>query len=146
VEHFENFVTALLVEIPPDATTVSLLSLGHTAPYFVRAGQVASVEPTAPGLPLGMDFPTTNGPAKPDTVDWPSGTTLLLVTDGVTEARDRKGTFYDPSLGLAGARHSSPGELVDALAHSVTRWTGRQHQDDMAILALARDETPTEPS
>jgi len=100
VDHFENFVTALLVEIPPDAATVSLLSLGHTAPYFVHSGQVAAVELPEPGLPLGMDLPTANGPAQPDTVDWPSGATLLLVTDGVTEARDQKGTFYDPASDL----------------------------------------------
>jgi serine phosphatase RsbU (regulator of sigma subunit) len=143
VDHFENFVTALLVEVPPDATTVSLLSLGHTAPYFVHAGKVASVELSVPDLPLGMDLPTTNGSARPDTVDWPSGATLLLVTDGVTEARDQNGAFYDPSLGLTDARHSAPCELVDALAHSVTLWTGGQRQDDMAILALARDGTPT---
>ncbi|MCO5974965.1 PP2C family protein-serine/threonine phosphatase [Actinoallomurus soli] len=142
VDHLEEgFVTALLVEIPPDATKMSLLSLGHTPPYLLHAGRVATLEPSAPDLPLGMDLPTANGAAQPDTIDWPPGATLLLVTDGITEARDQHGTFYDPSLGLAHARHSSPHELVNALAHNVTRWTGRQCQDDMAILALARNET-----
>jgi Stage II sporulation protein E (SpoIIE) len=139
-DHLEGFVTALLIEVPPDAATVSLLSLGHTAPYLVHAGRVALLEPSTPGLPLGMDLPTANGAAQPDTIDWPPGGTLLLVTDGITEARNQHGIFYEPSIGLADARYSSPHELVDALARSVTRWTGKERQDDMAILALARTQ------
>ncbi|GLY90963.1 PP2C family protein-serine/threonine phosphatase [Actinoallomurus iriomotensis] len=135
-DHSENFVTALLVEIAPDATKASLLSRGHTAPYLLRGGEVAMLEPSDPGLPLGMDLPSADGAARPDIVDWPSDATLLLVTDGITEARDRDGTFYDPAVGLAQIRSSTPRELVDSLARSVTRWTGGQRQDDMAVLAL----------
>jgi serine phosphatase RsbU (regulator of sigma subunit) len=136
VDHFESFVTALLVEIAPDATKASLLSRGHTAPYLLRTGEVTVLEPSAPGLPLGMDLPAADDAARPDTVDWPPGATLLLVTDGITEARGRDGTFYDPVVGLAHIRSSTPRELVDSLARSVTRWTGGQRQDDMAVLAL----------
>lgn len=136
MDHSESFVTALFVEIRPDATQASLLSRGHTAPYLLNAGQVSVLEPSAPGLPLGMDLPVPDGPARPDTIDWPADATLLLVTDGITEARDQDGTFYDPRVGLANTRHSTPRELVDTLTRSVTRWTGGQRQDDVAVLAL----------
>lgn len=136
LDHVESFVTALLVEIRPGATEASLLSRGHTAPYLLNDGHVAMVEPKTPGLPLGMDLPTVDGTIRPDTVDLPLDATLLLVTDGITEARDRNGTFYDPRVALAHIRPSTPRELVDALTLSVTSWTGGRRQDDIAVLAL----------
>ncbi|MCO5972945.1 serine/threonine-protein phosphatase [Actinoallomurus sp. WRP6H-15] len=135
-DHVESFVTALLVEIRPGATEASLLSRGHTAPYLLNDGHVAMVEPKTPGLPLGMDLPTVDGTTRPDTVALPLDATLLLVTDGITEARDRNGTFYDPRAALARIRPSTPRELVDALTRSVTYWTGGRRQDDIAVLAL----------
>lgn len=53
------------------------------------------------------------------------GDTLLLVTDGVTEARNGAGEFYDPLQQLAGLGHrDAPRELVAAVTRDVERWTG----------------------
>ncbi|WP_405682905.1 SpoIIE family protein phosphatase [Streptomyces sp. NBC_00057] len=71
---------------------------------------------------------------------WLPGALLLLITDGVTEARNRTGTFYDPcaSAVLTDARFMDPGGLVHAVTADVARWSGDGHQDDMSILAVAR--------
>ncbi|MHA4820460.1 SpoIIE family protein phosphatase, partial [Streptomyces aculeolatus] len=69
----------------------------------------------------------------------PSGASLLMVTDGVTEARNREGVFYDPCRSrLFRARFDDPESLVRALTADVHRWTEGAQQDDMAILAVTR--------
>ncbi|MDC7335455.1 PP2C family protein-serine/threonine phosphatase [Streptomyces lydicus] len=69
----------------------------------------------------------------------PPGATLLLVTDGVTEARDHTGTFFDPSARLAGhGPFGDPQEVIDLLVREVEEWTGGPRDDDMAVLAVTR--------
>ncbi|NUK89062.1 PP2C family protein-serine/threonine phosphatase, partial [Streptomyces lunaelactis] len=68
----------------------------------------------------------------------PAGATLLLYTDGVSEARDRRGVFYDPGERLAGRLFPGPEELLDAIVDDVRRHTGGGSTDDMALLAVSR--------
>lgn len=138
VDDLEGFTTALLAEISPDGSSVRLLSRGHPPPYLVHGGQVTCLETGATDLPLGMGLPDSVNTTGPDTFPLPAEASLLLVTDGVTEARNRRGTFYDPRLGLGHRVFHDPGELVNELVADVARWTGGQRQDDIAILALTR--------
>ncbi|MEV7024778.1 PP2C family protein-serine/threonine phosphatase, partial [Kitasatospora sp. NPDC093558] len=136
----EGFSTALLVEFPPGGDAVRVLSCGHPGPYVLdgATGGVRRLDAADPGLPLGMG---ALGPARsaPDRWPFPAGHTLLLVTDGVTEARDRAGRFYDPVTGLAPlGPFAGPGEVLDALARDVAAWTGGPRDDDMAVLAVTR--------
>ncbi|MER7850353.1 PP2C family protein-serine/threonine phosphatase [Kitasatospora sp. NPDC096077] len=136
----EGFITALLVEFPPGEAVARTLDCGHPGPYLLGGGGpgVSRWDAGDPGLPLGMGV---LGVARPgvESRPFPPGSTLLLVTDGVTEARDAAGEFYDPVRGLAplgpfaGAR-----EAVEALVADVARWTGGPRDDDMAVLAVTR--------
>ncbi|MFD5465087.1 PP2C family protein-serine/threonine phosphatase [Kitasatospora sp. NPDC127059] len=136
----EGFITALLVELPPGEAVARTLDCGHPGPYLLGAGgpTVCRWDAADPGLPLGMGGLGMPRPAV-ETRPFPPGCTLLLVTDGVTEARDAAGEFYDPVRGLAplgpfaGARAA-----VEALVADVARWTGGPRDDDMAVLAVAR--------
>ncbi|WP_234430636.1 PP2C family protein-serine/threonine phosphatase [Streptomyces sp. NRRL F-4489] len=134
----EGFVTALLGEIPPDGAEVRLLNCGHPSPYLLHGTAVAALDPDEPGLPLGMSG--LGAPqAGPESRPLPPGSTLLLVTDGVTEARDRTGAFYDPAVRLGGrGPFGEPAEVVAALVRDVERWTGGPRDDDMAVLAVTR--------
>ncbi|MFC9144488.1 PP2C family protein-serine/threonine phosphatase [Streptomyces bacillaris] len=137
----EDFTTALLAEVSADGATVRLLNRGHPAPYLVHGGAVVRLDARVPRLPLGMGLgPAGQDPGDADTLALPSGASLLLVTDGVTEARNAGGTFYDPcrSSRLRGAPYAAPGPLVADLVADVGRWTGDGHQDEMAILAVTR--------
>ncbi|MER6982648.1 PP2C family protein-serine/threonine phosphatase, partial [Streptomyces carpinensis] len=136
---FEDFTTAVLLQIPPDGRTAQVLNRGHPPPYLVDERAVSPLEPTTHELPLGLRLPGagTSGQMAADVFPLRSGAFLLLVTDGVTEARDGNGAFYDPSIRLTPGAYSSPQCLVDALLRDVHRWTGGRNQDDMAVLALA---------
>ncbi|MEW2313897.1 PP2C family protein-serine/threonine phosphatase [Streptomyces bauhiniae] len=138
----EDFATALLAEVSARGDVVRLLNRGHPAPYLVHEGQVTRLDASVPQMPLGMGLTgLAQGPdaAQADVLSLPVGALLLLVTDGVTEARNSEGLFYDPcSSCLAGRSFDSPESLVRALTTDVHRWTGGGQQDDMAILAVAR--------
>ncbi|MGW1376294.1 PP2C family protein-serine/threonine phosphatase [Streptomyces sp. NPDC002446] len=138
----EGFVTALICEIPAGDGRLRLLNCGHPAPYLCVGSEVRALETGEPGLPLGMGV---LGGARPAPADrpFPAGSTLLLVTDGVTEARDRNGAFYDPAAQLGGlGPFREPREVIDLLAREIERWTGGPRDDDMAMLALTRQPMP----
>ncbi|WP_306420243.1 PP2C family protein-serine/threonine phosphatase, partial [Streptomyces javensis] len=132
----EQFATAVLVEVGEEEGWVRLHHRGHPPPYLIRGGRVMSLEPSVPGLPLGLGMPEGVGVSGCDTFPFHQGDYLLLVTDGVTEARDRHGTYYEPRTGLAGRDFRTASEVVDTLVADVTDWTGGRRHDDMAILAL----------
>lgn len=133
----EGFITALLVEFPPGEALARTLDCGHPGPYLLGGGPaVCRWDAADPGLPLGMGALGVARP-EPETRAFPQGCTLLLVTDGVTEARNSAGEFYDPVLGLAPlGPFAGPGEVLDALVADVARWTGGPRDDDMAVLAV----------
>lgn len=134
----ETFTTAVLAEIPRGGGIVRMVNRGHPEPLMLYAdGLLEGLPPTEPALPLSMgDLGTW--PDRAEEYPLPPGATLLLYTDGLSEARDGAGTFYDPAVWLAGRQFVGPGELLDALLDDVRRHTGGGSFDDMALLALAR--------
>ncbi|MFD4763361.1 PP2C family protein-serine/threonine phosphatase [Streptomyces sp. NPDC058439] len=139
----EDFTTAVLAEVPGDGELLRLVNRGHPGPYLIHDGVIERLDATRPQLPLGMGLgvlAAMDHDELTDVVRLPSGALLLMITDGVTEARNRTGTFYDPcaSTALTGAHYLEPGDLVRAVTADVARWTSDGHQDDMAILAVAR--------
>ncbi|MFI1971505.1 PP2C family protein-serine/threonine phosphatase [Streptomyces cinnamoneus] len=138
LERTEGFVTAVLAEIPPSGDELRLVNRGHPAPLLLHDGAVRAVEPSVPALPLAL-AELGAGEDRTDTVPLPPGATLLLYTDGLTEARDRAGVFYDPVAGLSGRTFPDPDTLLDALLTEVAHHTGGRITDDMALLAVTRD-------
>ncbi|MEV6742641.1 PP2C family protein-serine/threonine phosphatase [Streptomyces sp. NPDC051104] len=133
----EDFTTAVLTEIPRPGDRVRLVNRGHPAPLLLVEGAVRQLEPSRPALPLGLAL-VDAGISPVDTVAFPRGASLLLYTDGVTEARDISGTFYNAGERLAGRRPRTPDELLATIVDDVHRHTRDQITDDMALLALTR--------
>ncbi|WP_442790705.1 PP2C family protein-serine/threonine phosphatase [Nocardia sp. NBC_01329] len=114
--------------------TVTLASGGHPLAMLLRADGTADYLHTPGGQLVGV-FPDAAVATVTFTLD--SGDTLLLYTDGLTEARVAEG-FYGESAFLAFARDLAPASatrtvdsvtgLLDALGSGVT--------DDTALLAL----------
>ncbi|MFE2282868.1 PP2C family protein-serine/threonine phosphatase [Streptomyces sp. NPDC059443] len=134
----EGFTTCVLGEIPPGGGVLRLVNRGHPEPLLLYAdGGLAVLAPAEPALPLGMGD-LGGWPDRVDEWPFPAGATLLLYTDGLTEARDGSGTFYDPAARLRGRVFPGPDELLTALGGDVRRHTGGEATDDMALLAVAR--------
>lgn len=165
-EHLEGFVTGLLAEFVADpgaaglpgptglsgragspgygagagGGVLRLLNRGHPPPYLLHGAAVRPLEPGTPDLPFGM---TGLGGIRSaaDELAFPPGATLLLVTDGVTETRDRDGVFYDPRDRLPGlGPFRGPQHAIDALLADLAAWTGgAATADDRAVLAVSLD-------
>ncbi|GAA2407524.1 PP2C family protein-serine/threonine phosphatase [Streptomyces glaucosporus] len=137
----EGFVTAVLAEVPAGAPgTLRIVNRGHPPPLLLPADGASPrlLEPDSYALPLGLgDLAVGGGHAEP--VPFPPGSLLLLYTDGLTEARNAAGAFYDPVARLRGRRFTGPGALLDALVEDVGAYTGGGTDDDMAMLAVMRE-------
>lgn len=133
-----RFTTALLVEFPPGEAVVRVLNRGHPAPWLVRGRQVSSLSEHTPDLPLGLGGLSDTRSAAVE-VPFGSGAVLVMVTDGITEARNSAGDFYDPQRELPRlAPFESAREAADSLIADVDRWVRGPATDDRAVLAVRR--------
>jgi serine phosphatase RsbU (regulator of sigma subunit) len=77
-------------------------------------------------------------PDRVEETGLPPGATLLFYTDGLSEARDARGRFFDPERRLSGRSFGDPDLLVATVAEEVRRYSGGGTTDDMALLAVHR--------
>ncbi|MFE0645379.1 PP2C family protein-serine/threonine phosphatase [Streptomyces sp. NPDC058877] len=140
----EGFTTAVLAEVPHPGGSgtfdgfVRVVNRGHPPPLVLHGdGRLAALEPDEAALPLGMGE-LGAWPDRAQARPFPPGATLLFYTDGLSEARNGQGVFYDPAARLAGRIFPGPEELLDALVDDVRLHTGGGATDDMALLAVSR--------
>jgi sigma-B regulation protein RsbU (phosphoserine phosphatase) len=126
----EDFATALLVEVEPDA--LRIVSCGHPLPLTGPAGRLHQV-PARVSRPLGM-----GGARHADEIHWPQGHLLLAYTDGLLEARDRKGRTLQVVQIVARVDGGRPAEAVEQVASKLMEHTRGRLADDVAVLAAAR--------
>ncbi|MFD6322990.1 PP2C family protein-serine/threonine phosphatase [Streptomyces sp. NPDC058442] len=136
----ESFATAVVAELPPDYSVLRVANRGHEAPLLVHEGKVLLLEPTTPALPLGLGLLDADDEIPVDLFDLPVGATLVLYTDGINEARDADGVFFDPVVALSRHFPPDPDAVLDAVLSAVTRHTGGNLQDDAALLAVTLDD------
>nr|WP_308354219.1 PP2C family protein-serine/threonine phosphatase [Streptomyces sp. NP-1717] len=138
IDLFEGFTTAVLAEIPHVEGMVRVVNRGHPEPLVLAAdGALTVLAPSDPALPLGMGE-LGAWPDRADEIPYGTGSTLLLYTDGLTEARNAAGVFYNPRERLAGRIFPGPDELLEAIVGDVRLHTGGGSTDDMALLAVSR--------
>ncbi|MEW2051904.1 PP2C family protein-serine/threonine phosphatase [Streptomyces sp. NPDC005476] len=133
----EHFATAVITEIPYGTGHVKVLNCGHPPPVFVRSGEIHVLEPTHPSTPLNLAA-LLGDDYHVDTVAFVPGDQMLLYTDGVTETRDRSGTFFPLPDWMRGHRTASPRELLTQLHRDLLRYAGGRLDDDIAALAVRR--------
>lgn len=156
----ERFATAVLLDFPqlrsertdwgPDLTglgavTVDIVNFGHEPPLLVSPDGVR-VLPLRDGLPLGLGELAPQAP-RTATVRLAPDETLLLVTDGVTEARDGGGVFFPLRDHLVraltdGRPATDPESLVRLVRDGVLAHTGGALDDDTTIFAVRRASEP----
>ncbi|WP_308416902.1 PP2C family protein-serine/threonine phosphatase [Streptomyces sp. AJS327] len=137
----EGFTTAVLVEVPTRRPgLLRVINRGHPAPLLLDHGAVRVLEPSAPALPLGLGD-VAAWPDQPDELPFPAGSQLLIFTDGLSEARNADGVFYDPAQRLARRSFDSPEALLRVVAEEVAEHTGGGTQDDMVLLAVENQDS-----
>ncbi|MFE7558655.1 SpoIIE family protein phosphatase [Kitasatospora sp. NPDC057500] len=134
----ERFVTATVLCLDRGhGLGVQAVNCGHLAPYLLAGGRAEAV-PLAAGVPLGL----ADLAGEVRTVQWfdlPADGTLLMFTDGVTEAADRDGVFYPVEQRLRTLLDRTPDRLPEAVDEDVTRHSRGRRRDDLTVLALRRN-------
>ncbi|MFJ2609609.1 PP2C family protein-serine/threonine phosphatase [Streptomyces sp. NPDC087425] len=141
----DRFATAVLLDFPAgEADFVDVLVFGHDPPLAVGPGGVRPLPP-GDGLPLGLGElePARDHAPTVRRVPLGPGETLLLTTDGVTEARDADGAFYPLVVDVAGAVAADPGaceppRLVAYVRDRTLRHCRGRLADDTTVLAVRR--------
>ncbi|MFF8968898.1 PP2C family protein-serine/threonine phosphatase [Streptomyces sp. NPDC014995] len=139
----DRFATAVLIGFPQgERGVVDVVGFGHEPPLAVGPAGVRPL-PHGDGLPLGFGDLAADGPPRVRRVALAPDETLLLVTDGVTEARDRAGVFYSLADDLAEAlardpRTAEPARLVAHVRDRTLRHCGGRLADDTTIFAVRR--------
>ncbi|MFF0304359.1 PP2C family protein-serine/threonine phosphatase [Streptomyces sp. NPDC004562] len=136
-----RYCTAVFGTIDPDPDagrlTVHLASGGHPPAVVLRADGTAAYLPTPGGLLVGV-LPAAPFTAASTTLG--PGDTLLLYTDGLTEARtgkDRTSLYGDEALLAFAATQAGrpPHAVIEALG-GLLRGFGDGLDDDTALLAI----------
>jgi sigma-B regulation protein RsbU (phosphoserine phosphatase) len=131
-----QFATLVVGRAAHDGS-VELVSAGHLPLLHLCAGETKSRSAT--GVPLGM-FATTNFPVFSFSVQ--AGDSLLIYTDGLSEARNAAGEEYGLHRVRAiadGHRTKPPAELIsNCLSDLHTFTAGMKPADDLTMLALQR--------
>ncbi len=139
-----RFCTVALAHLTPspDGARLELASGGHPLPLLVRR-EGSAVEPVGePGTLLGI----VHDPELHDvTVQLGDGDSLVLYTDGVTEAGAPEHMLGPGELAaiLAGCESTDAGDLAECLERAAVDAGGGEPQDDIAIV-VARVAEPAE--
>jgi phosphoserine phosphatase RsbU/P len=142
-----QFVTVFYGILDPVTGTLIYCNAGHCLPYLFRTqsrAEVQKLEPTGTALGIFEDRPWVQG-----VVQLAPGDTLVLYTDGVTEARKGPSMFFGDERLLQAVRSGlaspepggpSPQKVVDAVLAEVGQFVGGAPQsDDIALLVLVRE-------
>lgn len=135
----EDFVTAVFLELQADGSG-QLVRCGHPTPLRIAAAG-------ARALPAGVDQPPLGLVTEPvaEAFALAPGERLLLYTDGLSEARDAHGTFFDVDRAAGRLVAGTLDEALDGLLAEVGRHTGRHLSDDLAVLLLEQRTGPAAP-
>jgi sigma-B regulation protein RsbU (phosphoserine phosphatase) len=132
------FATLLYIELDASAGTMVLSNAGHLPPIIRKADGRLEKVAKAGGAPLGMLPGMRFGQ---ETVELEAGSTVVLYTDGIVEAMNRKEELYgyDRFEILLKKGPADPGRLREAVIGDVNRFTGLSPQhDDMTMVFFGR--------
>ncbi|CAH2030941.1 SpoIIE family protein phosphatase [Trichlorobacter ammonificans] len=132
------FATILCGIIDPNSGMVRLANAGHTPPAIRRADGTCVFQRLSPGLVAGYleDFTYVE-----EQVTLIAGDTLILYTDGVTEAMSGAGELFGEARLLAALSGGTggAGELLRKVEEAVAAFADAASQsDDLTMLALFR--------
>src|SRR5437763_10368513 len=131
-----KFVTMILISIDPEAETLEFINAGHNPCYVLTGGRIEKLH--SHGLPIGI---LATSRYMTQTRPFATGSTVVLYSDGITEAENLDGDeFGNERLEALLAEHAgdSAAALRDAIAAAVDAFVGDAPQKDDETLVVAR--------
>lgn len=131
-----HFVTVFLATVDPSAKTLEWCSAGHCPQLLCHSDGIVE-ELTADGVFVGM-FDDLQATSRIQNLQ--SGDSLLLYTDGITEAENPRGELYGMerlNRSLRRTGDDSPQARLSSLLADMDEFSaGAQSQDDLTLVAI----------
>lgn len=132
-----KFATLVYLELAPGSSRVRLVNAGHMPPLVVGPGQVQPLPGGGPALGIA-----TAATYEEQSVDLGAGQTLVVYSDGVTDALNEGNAFFGDER-LLGSLRETAGRAAAEVAHQLlgaleafvgeARW-----HDDVSLVIVRR--------
>lgn len=133
------FLSAFLMRLHTPTGAFTCANAGHNAPFWHHAETGEATEVPVRGLLLGA-FEELR--LDQQQYDLAPGDCIVLFTDGITEARNSDGDFYDEDrlqAVIQSGRWTTAQDLLDLIVESVAAFVGDEPpSDDMTLIVLRR--------
>ncbi len=140
----EHFITAAYIYIDMRSKELRYALAGHPPIVLYRKQDTSVREYGKGGLMLG---PFPDARYREHTVPFRKGDRVVVITDGVLEARDRDGTAFGESefhRSVISFGQSSVDEQADGLLERLNRWSGNNGrsslEDDVTLVVVEKGE------
>ena len=135
----DRFATLVVAVIDPHRHTLTVVNAGHLPAYVRNSdGTVQEVGREGSGLPLGLDMNEVYHSCE---VAFSPGASLLLCTDGISEAMDHENNCYglDQLKKILSGPATSAEEVGRRILGDVERHSaGQVRSDDMCLVCVSR--------
>lgn len=124
-----NYITVAAARIDKDSVTYSMA--GHNVPILLKSGGgITRITLNSPPVSNWFDNPSY----FEDTIPYKSGDVLVLLTDGVTESKNRYGEMFGVDGAIKTLSVSRTGEeFISNLENNLKKFCGELHDDVTAI-------------
>lgn len=134
------FITVFYGILDPEKDTLTYCNAGHNPPLHLSNKQGGSAALIRTGMPIGID---EDALWDRKVITFDPGDTLVLYTDGIPDAQNESGEFFDEDQLVAVAeanKGASAYEMQDAILKRVRGFVnGAPQFDDITLMVLARD-------
>ena len=140
-----RFVTAFFGVYDPANSSLMYVRAGHNPPYLKRANGELQVIDGGGTLPLGVMDPID---IESDTLHFGPGDTLVLYTDGITEAFDGQRRLFGVERMAEALQSCSlhPDDVIQSVHAALYRYTGRlDRDDDQTLVVMQRTDEVIHP-
>ncbi|MDH3345660.1 MAG: SpoIIE family protein phosphatase, partial [Kiritimatiellaceae bacterium] len=139
----DMFITMLYMVLNTETREITLARAGHERPLLCRGAQgIRHPEQLdTPGIAIGIaDAEVFDSVISDHTLQLESGDSIILYTDGITEAHNDDNEEWGVETLIDLIRTSTddtPKLMIDAIRNKLTTYVGAQQQyDDMTLIAL----------
>jgi serine phosphatase RsbU (regulator of sigma subunit) len=135
------FITCFYGVLDPNESTLLYCNAGHNPPYLISPmnnNKITPLERT--GMPIGIE---EDSRWERKTIGFLPGDKLILYTDGITEAQNENGEFFEDNFlveTIQGNAIASAFDLQENILGKVREFTGNAPQyDDIALMILEKE-------
>jgi len=134
-----SFVSLFLGIVEHETRTLHYANAGHAPAYVRREAGVEQVPVTGPLIGVREDATFSSA-----TLSLATGDTLVLATDGLTEARDSSGMMLEDERAMRwiGEIDGTPQAMADELVLRLQKYAGGRIADDLALLVVRLSPAP----